>query len=71
MKIKVIYHYASDDTDFSSDCYETTVLINGEEIDLPFEEDYPQSHTQAFVAGILVGNPHAKVEEENVADLEV
>lgn len=71
MILKVIYHYAEDDTTFSSDCYDCTVTIDGGNIELPFEEDYPQSYTQAFVAGIMLLNKNIQLEEQSIADIEI
>lgn len=71
MNIKVIYHYAQDDMKFTSDCYDAQVFVDGKEVPLPFEEDYPYSHTQAFVAGMMVINPKATLEETQVADLDI
>lgn len=69
MHIKVIYHYAKDDLEFISDCYETEVFVDGKAVELPFEEDYPWSPTQAFVAGLRF-NRDSTLEEIQVADLD-
>lgn len=69
MEIKAVYHYSDDDEDFSCDCYQTEVFINGREIELPFEDDYPKQLTQVFVKGILFMKPDAVLIEEEVADL--
>lgn len=73
MKIEVFYHYAKHDTDYTEDCYESEVYINGKKIDLPFEEDYPKDRTETFIEGIKLGvgeDGELLVLEKNLADLE-
>ena len=67
-KVRAVYHYSKEDEDFSMDCEGAEIFLNGKELQLPFEEDYPRRYCEVFIAGMKLMDPSLEVTIEEVND---